>query len=161
MDIVFIFRGGARDFGLKLTAGHIQTDGSGSVVLRSMSDILIGYSTLPGFVSNRDVYLGTWYIQAICEVFMEYACDTDVEDMLKMVSLSVFIIIVITWFLDFFSFFLLKEELGLLPSSDGVCMPGSNRKSCSQSLHGMSVNCMYVARACGTCHVLNLLKQLQ
>jgi hypothetical protein len=53
-----------------------------------MSDILIGYSTLPGFASNRDVFLGTWYIQAICEIFMENACDTDVEDMLKMVSLS-------------------------------------------------------------------------
>jgi hypothetical protein len=52
-----------------------------------MSDMLIGYSTLPGFASNRDIYLGTWYIQAICEVFMEHACDTDVEDMLKMVSI--------------------------------------------------------------------------
>ena len=42
------------------------------------------------------MYLGTWYIQAVCEVFMEHACDTDVEDMLKMVSLSAFIIIMIT-----------------------------------------------------------------
>ena len=72
---------------MKLTAGRIQTDGCSSCVLRSMSDMLIGYSTLPGFASNRDIYLGTWYIQAICEVFMEHACDTDVEDMLKMVSM--------------------------------------------------------------------------
>jgi hypothetical protein len=100
-----------------------------------MSDILIGYSTLPGFKSNRDVYLGTWYIQAICEVFMEHACDTDVEDMLKMVSLSAFIIIMITWFLDFFISLFLKGEVVLLPSSGGVCRPGSNRKSYSQSLH--------------------------
>jgi caspase-like apoptosis-related cysteine protease len=85
---VFIFRGDSQDYGVKLTSGRIQTDSSSSVVLRSMSDILIGYSTLPGFASNRDVYLGTWYIQAICEVFMEHACNTDVEDMLKMVSLS-------------------------------------------------------------------------
>lgn len=88
LDILFIFRGDARDFGVKFTAGRIQHDGCSSVVLRSMSDILIGYSTLPGFASNRDKYLGTWYIQAICEIFMEHACDTDVEDMLKMVSLS-------------------------------------------------------------------------
>jgi hypothetical protein len=89
LGIVFIFRGEARDFGVKLTADdRTQRDGSSSVVLRSMSDILIGYSTLPGFTSNRDVYLGTWYIQAICEVFMEHAWNTDVEDMLKMVSLS-------------------------------------------------------------------------
>ena len=132
---MFIFRGDARDFGVKLTAGRIQTDGASTAVLRSMSDILIGYSTLPGFASHRDVYLGTWYIQAICKVFMEHACDTDVEDMLKMVSLSAFIIIMITWFLDFFSCLFVKEEVGLLPSSGGVCRPGSNRKSCSQSLH--------------------------
>jgi caspase-like apoptosis-related cysteine protease len=93
LDIVLIFRGDARDFGVKLTAGRIQTDGCASVVLRSMSDILIGYSTLPGFASHRDVHLGTWYINAVCEVFMEHACDTDVEDMLKMVSLSSLIII--------------------------------------------------------------------
>ena len=123
------------DFDVKLTAGTTQTDGSSSVVLRSMSDILIGYSTLPGFTSNRDVYLGTWYIQAVCEVFMERACDTDVEDMLKLVSLSAFIIIINTWFLDLVSSPFLKEQVGLLPSTGGVCSPGSNRKSCSQSLH--------------------------
>ena len=135
------------DFGVKLTDGRTDTDGSSSVCQRTMSDILIGYSTLPGFASNRDKYLGTWYIQAICEVFMEHACDTDVEDMLKMVSLLAFIIIMITWFLDFVSSLFLKEEVGLLPSSGGVCRPGTNRKSCFQSLHHMSVNCMYVARA--------------
>lgn len=81
-----VFRGDLQDFGVKLTSGRIQKDGSSSAVLRSMSDMLIGYSTLPGFSSNRDVHLGTWYIQAICEVFMEHACDTDVEDMLKMVG---------------------------------------------------------------------------
>jgi len=86
---IFFFqtcRGDAQDFGVKYVADRNETDSFSSVVLRSMSDILIGYSTLPGFVSNRDVYLGTWYIQAICEVFMEHACDTDVEDMLKMVD---------------------------------------------------------------------------
>jgi hypothetical protein len=113
----------------------MQTDGSGSVVWRAMSDILIGYSTLPGFASNRDVYLGTWYINAICEVFMEHACDTDVEDMLKMVSLLALIIIMITWFLDFFFSLFSKEEIGLPPSLGGVCRSGSNRKSCSQSPH--------------------------
>jgi caspase-like apoptosis-related cysteine protease len=89
--IVLVSRGDARDYGVRMTSGHIQADGSSSVLLRTMSDILIGYSTLPGFVSNRDKYLGTWYIQAICEVFMEHACDTDIEDMLKMVSLSSFL----------------------------------------------------------------------
>jgi hypothetical protein len=102
---------------VKLTASRTECDGSSSFILRAVSDILIGYSTLPGFKSNRDVYLGTWYIQAICEIFMEHACDTDVEDMLKMVSLSAFIIYMITWFLDFVSSLFLKEEVGLLPFS--------------------------------------------
>jgi hypothetical protein len=82
-----VFRGHASDFGVKMMSGHIQRDGSGSVVLRTISDVLIGYSALPGLLSNRDIYLGTWYIRAICEVFMDRACDTDIEDMLKLVSL--------------------------------------------------------------------------
>ncbi|XP_021932824.1 caspase-2-like isoform X2 [Zootermopsis nevadensis] len=86
---IFFFqscRGDALDFGVKMTSGRMQHDGSTSIVHRRMSDILTGYSTLPGFSSNRDIYLGTWYIQAICEIFMEHACDTDIEDMLKMVD---------------------------------------------------------------------------
>ena len=122
MDIVLIFRGDARDFGVKLTAGRIQTDGYGSVVLRSMSDILIGYPTLPGFASHRDVYLGTWYVSAICEGFMEHACDTDIEDMLKMVSLSSLIIIMITWFLDFISSLLLKEIINFSGSGSAAIL---------------------------------------
>jgi caspase-like apoptosis-related cysteine protease len=86
-EIVLVFRGDEPDVGVRMTSGRIQHDGSSSIVLRTMSDVLIGHSTLPGFSSNRDIYLGTWYIQAICEVFMEHACDTDIEDMLKMVSL--------------------------------------------------------------------------
>jgi len=85
------------DFGVKSTADDCtENDGSSSALLRSMSDVLIGYSTQPGFGSHRNVYLGTWYIQAVCEVFMEHAWNTDVEDMLKLVSLSAFIIIMIT-----------------------------------------------------------------
>jgi len=135
LSIVFIFRGEALDFGVKIRAGCTQIDGCSSLVLPTTTDMLIGYSTLPGFVSNRNVYLGTWYIQAICEVFMERACHKDIEKMLRLVSLSAFIIIMITWFLDFVCFLFLKEEVDLLPSSGGVCRSASNRKSCSQSLH--------------------------
>ena len=133
-DIEFIFRGDVQDFGVKLTAGRTENNGCSSV-LHSAPDILVGYSPVPGFVSNRNVYLGSWYIQTICEVFMEHACDKHIEDMLKLVSLSAFIIIMITWFLDFVCFLFLKEEVDLLPSSGGVCRSASNRKSCSQSLH--------------------------
>ena len=30
--------------------------------------MLIAYSTLPGYVSNRDHYRGTWFIESICKV---------------------------------------------------------------------------------------------
>ena len=31
-------------------------------------DMLIAYSTLPGYVSYRDIYRGTWFIECICKV---------------------------------------------------------------------------------------------
>ena len=31
-------------------------------------DMLIAYSTLPGYVSYRDVFRGTWFIESICKV---------------------------------------------------------------------------------------------
>ena len=49
--------------------------------------MLIAYSTLPGYVSNRDHYRGTWFIESICKVFMEQAKDTNLRDMLDEVGL--------------------------------------------------------------------------
>ncbi|KAF2903100.1 hypothetical protein ILUMI_03088 [Ignelater luminosus] len=64
----------------------VQTDGIPLVVPRPICDMLVAYSTIPGFASHRDPKNGTWYIQAICKVFMEHAHDTDVESLLKMVD---------------------------------------------------------------------------
>ncbi|KAF7288108.1 hypothetical protein GWI33_000159 [Rhynchophorus ferrugineus] len=50
------------------------------------SDILLAFSTLPGFVSNRHPNDGTWYIQSICEIFSKMYKDHHIEDMLKMVN---------------------------------------------------------------------------
>lgn len=41
-----------------------------------------------GFESHRDIFTGSWYIQLICQVFMDHAHDTDVENLLKKVSHS-------------------------------------------------------------------------
>ncbi|CAG2068382.1 unnamed protein product, partial [Timema podura] len=73
---------------MKLTGGgRTQFDGIPNKRVRSSySDMLIAHSTLPGYTSNRDIYRGTWFVQAICKIFMEHAHDTDVEDMLKMVN---------------------------------------------------------------------------
>ena len=68
----------------------------------SWEDMLIAYSTLPGYVSNRDHYRGTWFIESICkvrsvhgygfvqamvQVFMEHAKDMNLRDMLDEVVL--------------------------------------------------------------------------
>lgn len=39
-----------------------------------------------GFESHRNMDRGSWYIQAMCEVWAENAHDTDVESMMKMVD---------------------------------------------------------------------------
>jgi len=53
----------------------------------SWEDMLIAYSTLPGYVSNRDHYRGTWFIESICKVFMENAKDMNLRDMLDEVGM--------------------------------------------------------------------------
>jgi hypothetical protein len=42
LNIVFVFRGDKRDFGLRLTSGCIPTNGSSSALLHTVLDIL-GY----------------------------------------------------------------------------------------------------------------------
>ena len=34
-------------------------------------DILVAYATIPGFVANRNLYRGTWFIELICKVRIE------------------------------------------------------------------------------------------
>ncbi|XP_068629599.1 caspase Dronc [Battus philenor] len=53
---------------------------------RVYSDILIAHSTVPGFVSHRDPEKGSWYIQALCEVFAARAHDCHVEKLFTLVD---------------------------------------------------------------------------
>lgn len=53
------------------------------------SDVLIGYSTIPGFVSYRHAHEGTWYIQSLVEVFSQYAFEEDVLSLLTFVNYNV------------------------------------------------------------------------
>ncbi|KPJ12221.1 Caspase Nc [Papilio machaon] len=53
---------------------------------RIYSDILIAHSTVPGFVSHRDPEKGSWYIQALCEVFAARAHDCHVEKLFTLVD---------------------------------------------------------------------------
>jgi len=52
----------------------------------SWEDMIIAYATLPGYVANRDRYRGTWFIECLCSVFMQFAADTDLRDMLDIVA---------------------------------------------------------------------------
>ncbi|XP_014211578.1 caspase Dronc [Copidosoma floridanum] len=51
---------------------------------RNYEDTLIAYATLPGYVSYRDKYTGSWFIQILCEVFMNYACERHIQDLFVM-----------------------------------------------------------------------------
>ena len=49
-------------------------------------DMIIAYSTIPGYASLRDHDRGTWFVQSLCEVFMSHAHDTELVDLLRMTS---------------------------------------------------------------------------
>lgn len=57
-----------------------------SDTLRDHEDMLIVYSTIPGYVSYRDQFNGSWFIQILCEVFMNHAYKFHVQDLFSMVS---------------------------------------------------------------------------
>lgn len=50
------------------------------------TDMLIAYSTIPGYASIRDEIFGTWFCQELVDALIEDACDTDVETILKRVD---------------------------------------------------------------------------
>ena len=49
-------------------------------------DMIIAYSTIPGYTSMRDHEKGTWFIQSLVEVFMNHARDHELIDLLRMTS---------------------------------------------------------------------------
>ncbi|XP_070560676.1 caspase-3-like [Ptychodera flava] len=52
-------------------------------------DMLLAYATVPGYVSWRNSERGSWFIQAITEVFLAKAATEDVLSMLTMVNAKV------------------------------------------------------------------------
>ncbi|KAI5634494.1 caspase domain-containing protein [Phthorimaea operculella] len=63
----------------------IYSDDEGSDK-RIYSDIIIANSTVPGYASNRDAVLGSWYIQALCGVFAARAHECHVADLFTLVD---------------------------------------------------------------------------
>ncbi|NXK80012.1 CASP9 protein, partial [Amazona guildingii] len=57
--------------------------------LPTPSDILVSYSTFPGFVSWREVSSGSWYVETLDGVLEQYAPSEDLLNMLLRVSVEV------------------------------------------------------------------------
>ncbi|KAJ7306544.1 hypothetical protein JRQ81_009906 [Phrynocephalus forsythii] len=57
--------------------------------LPTPSDILVSYSTFPGFVSWRSKLTGSWYVETLDEVLEEYAGSEDLLDILLRVANTV------------------------------------------------------------------------
>ncbi|XP_064894104.1 caspase-9 isoform X2 [Columba livia] len=69
-------------------AGNVdQPDAVAS--LPTPSDILVSYSTFPGFVSWRDASSGSWYVETLDSVLEQYARSEDLLNMLLRVANAV------------------------------------------------------------------------
>eukprot|EP00095_Tigriopus_kingsejongensis_P001510 snap_masked-scaffold220_size252247-processed-gene-0.1 protein:Tk01510 transcript:snap_masked-scaffold220_size252247-processed-gene-0.1-mRNA-1 annotation:"casp1_spofr ame: full" len=67
-----------------------ETDSSAlSYKIPSHADFLIGYSTIPGFYSWRNVTAGSWFIQALCQVLAKEAGSKDLLSILTRVARKV------------------------------------------------------------------------
>jgi len=57
--------------------------------LAKYSDMLVSYSTIPGHISIRHEEMGSWYVQAIVDVFSEFSKDRDIHSLLTKVNRKV------------------------------------------------------------------------
>lgn len=55
----------------------------------SLCDMIIGFPTQKGFIAYRKPEIGSWYMNAIVNVFSRYAHNTDLCAMLNMVNLLI------------------------------------------------------------------------
>jgi len=56
------------------------------ITLPNEADFLLGYSTMPGFVSFRDIDSGSWYISSLSRILDEYANREHLLDILTRVN---------------------------------------------------------------------------
>ncbi|XP_043269821.1 caspase Dronc isoform X2 [Venturia canescens] len=54
--------------------------------VRNYSDIMVAHATMHGYVAFRDNVSGSWYMQILCEVFMNYAHKLHVQELFQMVD---------------------------------------------------------------------------
>lgn len=52
----------------------------------TLCDVLVGFPTQRGFIAYRKPEVGSWYMNAIVQVFSKHACDTDICALMNMVN---------------------------------------------------------------------------
>jgi len=52
----------------------------------SFEDMIVSFATIPGFVAYRNNVKGSWFIQCVCKVFMEYVHVEDLVTLMQRVS---------------------------------------------------------------------------
>nr|ACY95436.1 CARD caspase 2 [Hydra vulgaris] len=76
--------------GVEPDTGRMETDGppeyGNEISLPTEADFIYAYSTVPGFYSWRNSAKGSWFIQALVEVFRKHAHKMDVVRMLTRVN---------------------------------------------------------------------------
>ncbi|KAK7507485.1 hypothetical protein BaRGS_00001420 [Batillaria attramentaria] len=81
-----------RGFDIQMDAAmekdELQTDSPGELIPNE-ADFLLGYATVPGFVSYRSKTRGSWYITKLTEMLRKYAFDHDILDILTLVNYEV------------------------------------------------------------------------
>nr|APY24037.1 caspase 8 [Corbicula fluminea] len=83
----------------KMEGGHIEkdmptpmspdTDNEGGEMIPNEADFLLGYATVPGYVSFRSRNHGSWYIRKLCELLDKYFKRYDLMSILVEVNREV------------------------------------------------------------------------
>ncbi|XP_062699628.1 caspase Dronc-like [Aedes albopictus] len=87
-----ICRGDTPDYGTLRLAEHTERDGMINMKkdppnnMPTYADMLICFSTVPGYAAHRDRQYGSWFVESMCKVWSKHAHDTDVEQLMKLVG---------------------------------------------------------------------------
>ncbi|EAT36368.1 AAEL011562-PA [Aedes aegypti] len=87
-----ICRGDNPDYGTLRLAEHTERDGMINLKkdpptnMPTYADMLICFSTVPGYAAHRDKQYGSWFVESMCKVWAQHAHDTDVEQLMKLVG---------------------------------------------------------------------------
>lgn len=87
-----ICRGDQADYGTLRLSEHTERDGminmkrDPPINMPTYGDMLICFSTVPGFAAHRDRETGSWFVESMCKIWAKHAHDTDVEQLMKLVG---------------------------------------------------------------------------